>query len=120
MLREFTCINCPMGCSLEVEVEDDKVLNVRGNTCPKGREYAIREVTAPVRNFATSVLVEGGKIPLASVRLSAPIPKKDIFKAMAEIRKIKVQAPVKIGRVVLKDLLGTGSDVIISKNVERI
>ena len=53
------------------------------------------------------------------MRLNAPIPKKDIFPVMAEIRKIKVTAPVSIGQIVLQDVLGTGSDVIITKNVKR-
>ena len=92
---------------------------VTGNNCKRGKEYAVREVTNPVRNIASSVLVEDGELPLASVRLNAPIPKKDIFSVMAEIRKIKVTAPVSIGQIVLQDVLGTGSDVIITKNVKR-
>ena len=73
-----------------------------------------------MRNIASSVLVEDGELPLASVRLNAPIPKKGyFFSVMAEIRKIKVTAPVSIGQIVLQDVLGTGSDVIITKNVKR-
>ena len=116
MLRQFTCIMCPMGCSLEAEVlPEGQVEKVTGNNCKRGKEYAVREVTNPVRNIASSVLVEDGELPLASVRLNAPIPKKDIFSVMAEIRKIKVTAPVSIGQIVLQDVLGTGSDVIITK-----
>ena len=96
MLRQFTCIMCPMGCSLEAEVlPEGQVEKVTGNNCKRGKEYAVREVTNPVRNIASSVLVEDGELPLASVRLNAPIPKKDIFSVMAEIRKIKVTAPLK-------------------------
>lgn len=119
MLRGFTCIMCPLGCDLEVNVEDGAILELKGNSCPKGKEYVIQEVTAPVRNIATSVLVEGGDLPLASVRLTAPIPKEDIFKGMEEIRKIHMKAPLHIGQVVIKGLLGTNADVIITKHVER-
>ena len=119
MLREFTCIMCPMGCSLEARIEDGAVVGVTGNTCSRGEEYAVREVTKPMRNIATSVLVEEGELPLASVRLSAPIPKADIFRAMEEIRRVSLTAPVSIGQVVIKDLLGTGADVIVTKNVAR-
>lgn len=118
MLREFTCIMCPLGCSLEVTEEDGQVLEVKGNTCTKGREYAVQEVTAPMRNIATSIRIEGGELPLASVRLSAPIPKADIFRAMEEIRKVSLKAPVHIGDVVISHLLGTDADVIVTKNVE--
>ena len=117
MLREFTCIMCPLGCSLEVTEENGQVLEVEGNTCPKGREYAVQEVTAPMRNIASSIRIEGGELPLASVRLSAPIPKKDIFRAMEEIRKVSRKAPVHIGDVVISHLLGTDADVIVTKNV---
>ena len=119
MLREFICIMCPMGCALKATVEDGRVTDVTGNTCPKGREYAVREVTAPVRNIATSVFIEDGELPLASVRLTAPIPKGDIFRAMEQIRSVRLSAPVRIGQVVIKGLLGTESDVIITKNVDR-
>lgn len=119
MLKEFVCIMCPQGCSLEAELEDGQVREVRGNGCPKGKQYAIQEALSPMRNIATSVLVDGGELQLASVRLSAPIPKEDIFKAMEEIRKIRVSAPVSIGQKVIENLLGTGSDVIITKNVGK-
>ena len=119
MLREFTCIMCPLGCSLEVTEENGQVIDVKGNTCPKGREYAVQEVTAPMRNIASSIRIDGGELPLASVRLSAPIPKKDIFRAMEEIGKVHLPAPVYIGDVVISHLLGTEADVIVTKNVKE-
>ena len=119
MLREFTCIMCPLGCSLEVTEENGQVIDVKGNTCPKGREYAVQDVTTPMRNIASSIRIDGGELPLASVRLSAPIPKKDIFRAMEEIRKVHLTAPVYIGDVVISHLLGTEADVIVTKNVKE-
>ena len=80
MLRQFTCIMCPMGCSLEAEVlPEGRVEKVTGNNCKRGKEYAVREVTNPVRNIASSVLVENGELPLASVRLNAPDSQKGYF-----------------------------------------
>ena len=78
-----------------------------------------QELTDPKRNIATSVLVEGGESPLASVRLTAPIPKARIFDAMDEIRKCRLAAPVKAGTVVIKGILGLDADVIVTKNVEK-
>ena len=63
MLKEFVCIMCPQGCSLEVEMEEGQVKEVRGNTCPKGEQYALQEALSPMRNIATSVLVDGGSFP---------------------------------------------------------
>ena len=70
MTRSFTCIICPNGCEITAEYEGDTVYAVRGATCPKGDAYVRQELTDPQRNIATSVLVEGGELPLASVRLS--------------------------------------------------
>ena len=71
-----------------------------------------------MRNIATSILVEGGEMPRASVRLSAPIPKAKIFDVMNEIRKVKRTAPVHEGEVVIENVLGLGSNVIVTRTVE--
>ena len=119
MLREFTCIICPNGCEIEAEIDGGKLLSIEGATCPKGEAYVRQELTDPQRNIATSVLVKGGVLPLASVRLTNPIPKDRIFDAMAEIRKVTVEAPVTAGTVVIKGILGYDSDVIITKSVAK-
>lgn len=122
MVREFTCIMCPLGCDLRAETgqgADGDEITVTGNTCKKGREYAVQELTDPQRNIATSVLVTGGELPLASVRLTSAIPKNRIFDVMGEIRRQKLAAPVKAGQVVIADVLGLGSDVIVTKTVGR-
>ena len=84
MTRSFTCIICPNGCEITAEYEGDTVYAVQGAACPKGDAYVRQELTDPQRNIATSVLVEGGELPLASVRLSHPIPKKEIFRVKAK------------------------------------
>ena len=119
MLKEFTCIICPNGCSIEAEVMDGQVLSVEGALCPKGREYVRQELTDPQRNIATSVRVMDGGLPLASVRLTKPIPKDRIFDAMDEIKKISLTAPVEAGTVVIAGILGYDSDVIVTKSVDR-
>ena len=123
MVRAMTCIMCPMGCDLTVKTGADagaeKIL-VTGNTCPKGREYAVQEMTDPQRNIATSVLVKGGELPLVSVRLDHMIPKNRIFDVMAEIRKQSLEAPVFAGQVVIENVLGLGANVIVTKHVGRV
>ena len=93
MTRSFTCIICPNGCEITAEYEGDTVYAVQGAACPKGDAYVRQELTDPQRNIATSVLVEGGELPLASVRLSHPIPKKEIFRVMEVINTVRLQAP---------------------------
>lgn len=119
MMREFTCIMCPNGCEIQVSWEGDRVGEIVGAACPKGREYAAQELTAPKRNIATSVLVEGGALPLASVRLTAPIPREAIFPALREIQNIVLKAPVKAGTVVIQRLLGYESDVVVTRDCDQ-
>lgn len=119
MTREFTCIICPNGCEIQAELRDNTVVSLTGHTCPRGEEYVRQELTDPRRNIATTVLVKGGELPLASVRLTSPIPRDQIFAAMDEIRKISLEAPVEAGTVVIPQILGFESDVIVTKSVSR-
>lgn len=119
MLREYTCIMCPRGCDIQAELsENGELLSVTGNFCPKGKSYVTQELTAPMRNIATSVLVENGSQPLVSVRLTKPIPKERIFEAVTEIHKLRLTAPVAAGTVLIHGLLGTDSDVIATRTVD--
>ena len=120
MTKMLTCILCPNGCDLEVELQSDAVSGVSGNLCPKGRQYAEQEFLHPVRNIASSVLVEGGELPLCSVRLTEPIPKDRIFQVMAEIKKCRLTAPVRQGQVVLANVLGLHTDVIATKPIQTV
>ena len=120
MLREYTCIICPNGCEIEAEIEGGEIRSIEGAACPKGADYVRQELTDPRRNIATSVLVRGGILPLASVRLTKAIPKDRIFDAMAEIKKVTLTAPVEAGTVVIENLMGFGSDVIVTKAVPEM
>lgn len=119
MKRTYTCIVCPNGCEIDVEYEGTRVLNLTGNLCPKGKDYVTQELTAPRRTIATSVIVKGGVLPLTSVRLNKSIPKDRIFDVVDQINHVELTAPVHIGDVVIPNVLGLGSDVIVTKNVEK-
>lgn len=118
MIKEYTCIICPNGCEIEATLEGTNILEIEGASCNKGKEYVQQELINPQRNIATSVLIEGGHLPLASVRLTKVIPKNRIFDVMREIKKVKLVAPVKINQVVIKNILNLDSDVIITKSVD--
>ena len=122
MLREYTCIICPNGCDIRAQIEERedgsrRICSVEGAACPKGRANVEQELTDPQRNIATSVLVKGGILPLASVRLTNPIPRDRIFDAVSEIKKYTLTAPVKAGTVVIPRLMGYDTDVIVTKSV---
>ena len=115
--RELICINCPLGCALTVTMEQGKVVKVEGNTCPKGKSYGEKEVTNPTRIVTSIVKVLGGNIPVVSVKTASDIPKEKIGACMAALKTVAVKAPVAIGDVILKDICGTGADVVATRNV---
>lgn len=120
MTKTFTCILCPSGCEIEAVCDGTDVLSLKGNKCPRGADYVEQELTHPVRTISTSVLVRGGELPLCSVRLTNPIPREKIFDVMGEIRKLSLDAPVQIGQILIRDVLGLGSDVIATRPIERV
>lgn len=113
----LTCISCPLGCQVTVRMEGDKIVEIRGNRCPRGEAYARQEVTAPMRVIATSVKVEGGSLPLVSVKTDKPIPKRLIPQLMELVKSLSVPAPVAIGQVLARDVLGTGADLVATRAV---
>lgn len=117
-MREMICICCPMGCRLSVEKTADGY-SVTGNACPRGKAYAVDEMTAPKRMVTSSVPVENGNYKTVSVKTSVSIPKELIFESLATLSGISLAAPVKIGDTVVKNVLGTGADFVATRNVDK-
>ncbi|MBQ6734653.1 MAG: DUF1667 domain-containing protein [Lachnospiraceae bacterium] len=115
--RELTCIGCPMGCLVTVEMENGEILNVTGNTCKIGDTYARKEVTNPTRIVTSTVMIEGSDFTRLPVKTASDIPKSSIFAVMEVINHAHAKAPVKIGDVVIKDVAGTGVDVVATRNI---
>jgi CxxC motif-containing protein len=115
VLDHLTCVLCPVGCELEVFKDEAGELEVRGNQCEKGIPFALEEVFHPMRNLATSVPVRGTVAKMVSVRLSGPVPREMIFPILAEIARLRPEAPVSRGQVFIADVLGTGVDVIATR-----
>ena len=111
------CIGCPLGCPLTVEMEGNEVKSVAGNTCPRGDAYARKELTNPTRIVTSTVRVNGGRLAMVSVKTESDIPKGKIFDCVKALRDVEVQAPVKIGDVIVENVAGTGVNIIATKNV---
>ena len=77
--RNLTCIGCPMGCPLTVKIENGTVLSVEGNTCKRGADYGKKEVTDPTRIVTSTVRVQGGTLPVVSVKTRGDIPKSSVM-----------------------------------------
>lgn len=116
--REIVCIVCPNGCRMKVFIdEQNRVTHVDNALCRNGRSYAESEVQYPMRGLTSTIKVKGGTIPLVSVRSNKPIPKEKIQEAVRTLKKIELTAPVDFHQVVVSDILGTGADIITTKQV---
>lgn len=104
MKRQLTCIVCPMGCTMEIELEDKNVISVSGNTCPRGEKYAREECTNPMRTITSTVKCEDGT--LLSVKTDRTIPKDKMFECMKIINSVITPLPVSVGDVIIKDVFG--------------
>jgi CxxC motif-containing protein len=115
MLRKLTCIECPVGCQLEIDEEGGRVISLTGNKCEKGEVYAKQEIENPLRVLTTTILAEGVEPKLVPVRTSKPIPKARLLEAMAIISRARLTHPVKVNDVVIKDLLSLGADLVATR-----
>lgn len=112
----LTCIRCPRGCQLDVEVEDGKVLSIAGNACKRGEIYAQAEATNPLRVVTSSVPVTGSRlVRMVSVKTAGDVPKAKVRAVVEALRGITVEAPIAIGDVVVRDAAGTGIDLVATR-----
>lgn len=114
MKKEMICIVCPMGCHLTIDTD---TLDVTGNTCPRGAEYAKEELVAPKRVITSTVRITGGLHHRLPVKTNGAIPKDLNFKCMEELAKVELKSPVKVGDIVIKNVLNTGVDVVACRDM---
>lgn len=121
---QFNCTTCPSECLLTVEVERDangavvEARSVTGNNCPRGDKFSHQELTCPMRVLTTTVAVSGGDEALLPVRTAEAIPLALHAQTMTLIRDLVVNAPIRMGDVVLEDLLGTNIDLVASMDID--
>lgn len=118
MTSNIRCIECPKGCFLSVEIEDDKVVSVSDNKCPKGKKYAISEIENPVRILTSTVLSQKLALKIIPVRTDRPIPKTALQKAMEEIKRIRINKPVQVGTVIVENFMNLGINLIATRDCD--
>ena len=110
MIKNLTCIECPIGCSIEVELEDGKVLSVKGNACPRGKLYAEAEVVCPKRVVTSTVRAENGE--MIPVKTDRPVRKEAIFEVMKIINATTCKMPVALGQVLVENICDDANLVV--------
>ena len=113
-VKNLTCVECPMGCQIEVELLNGEVISVKGNTCPRGESYARSEVVCPTRVLTTTVKTSNGR--MLAVKTNKPIKRADMMDAMKIINGITVNPPINMGAVILKDIY-EGIDLVACDQV---
>ena len=116
--RELVCIGCPLGCNVTVEMQDGKIGQITGNTCPRGADYVTKELTDPRRIVTSLVRVAGGELAVAPVKTASDIPKSLIMDCIRAIKETELKAPVHIGDVAVSNVCDTGVDVVVTANIE--
>lgn len=114
MEKEIICVICPSSCRITVKGRGKEIESVEGYTCNRGKEYAVNEFIAPVRTLATTMKASGYVSPVIAVRSDRPVPKELQFECMKVIREQEVTAPFEMGRVVIRNILGTGANIILT------
>ncbi len=121
MKSTIICIVCPVSCPVDVEwTKEEVVLGIKNHLCKLAGPYVESELFDPRRLLTTSIPVDGGDWPLVSVKSSPPIPKDMMLEAMDEITGVRVKAPIKVGDVLMTNILGTGCDVVATRNVKSV
>ena len=122
MEKILTCIVCPMGCEITVDMDDNtgEIKSITGNTCPRGEKYARNEMTNPMRQLTSTVVIEGGVYDRLPIILSGDIPKDKMFDVMQELSKVRVKAPVKRNDILIENVCSLGVNVIASRSMDAV
>jgi CxxC motif-containing protein len=115
MNKELICIVCPMGCHLEVDIEND--YQVTGNQCKRGIGYAKKELTNPTRTITSTVKIKNAIYNRLPVKTDKEVPKNLIMEIMKELDKVVVESPIKVGTILLKNVLGTDVNIVASRSM---
>ena len=118
--KEYTCVACPKGCTVEVEFEGDEIKDISGYTCVKGKEYVKDEFHDPRRILTTTVKIKNAKYPRIPVRTETGVPKNQLDCCLGKLTEVELEAPVSVGDTVIEDVCSTGISVITSRSLEEV
>jgi len=117
-VSDIICIICPLACRISVAVDDEgRLIEVANFQCKEGKEYAVAEYRAPMRVLTTTVIVGKSRHALVPVRTNRVILREKLFDCMQHLARIKVEPPLKVGDVIVKNILNTGSDIITTREL---
>lgn len=114
--KKVICTICPMGCEVHVSGDEKNGFETKGNTCGRGKNYAIQEVTAPKRTLTSTMAAYGGVF--VPVKTDGPIPKEKMKEAMNEINNKTLLLPISCGTIIIENIVGTGTNLIATRTFD--
>ena len=110
MIKTLTCIECPIGCEITVDLDGEKIVSLTGNACPRGKLYAQDEVVCPKRVITSTERAKDGS--LVPVKTDKPVKKSEIFSVMEKINAVVCDMPVTMGQVLVENIEGDANLVV--------
>jgi len=117
--KHFVCVVCPVGCEIDVVHDGGKIISMEGNKCEKSEEFVSQELIEPMRILTTTVRIQGSKWPVIPVRTDKAVPKRLFPRIMKQLRRTKLQAPVNMLDLVVRDVLRTGANIVATRTMPR-
>jgi len=117
--KHFVCVVCPIGCEIDVVHDGEKIISMEGNKCKKSEEFVSQEMIEPMRTLTTTVRIQGARWAVIPVRSDRAVPKRLFPRIMKQLRRIRLKAPVNMLDVVVKDIVGTGVNIIATRTMPR-
>ena len=118
--KHFTCVTCPVGCEVDVELQSGNIVSMKGNKCDKVKEFVLQELKEPIRVLTTTVRIKGAKYAMLPVRTDKPIPKRLFTQVIEQLESIDLQAPVNMSDVIVKDVAGSGANIVATRTMAPI
>ena len=117
MEKKIICIQCPIGCIIEVKGKDE--IAISGHECKRGKNYAHREIQNPMRILTTTVRIEDGIQNMLPVRSEKAMPKSLLKKCIKKMAEVKVKAPVHRGQIICSNILKKNIKIVASRNMKK-
>jgi len=116
--EKIICIGCPLGCETTLKIDDQrKVIKITGYKCKEGRQFVLEEYRSPVRVLTATVLTQNSARPLFPVRTNRPLLKTQLKEAAKALIGVKVKPPIRVGQIILPNIMNTGVDVIATDDL---
>jgi CxxC motif-containing protein len=117
--KHFVCVVCPVGCEIDVVHDGSEIISMEGNKCEKSEEFVTQELIEPMRILTTTVRIQWSRWPIIPVRTDKAVPKRLFPRIVKQLGRIKLQAPVNILDVVVRDVLHTGANIVATRTMPR-